>query len=85
MEIKYKEVKLTPLQEVATTYEFLCGDLHEGLIYGVSDEIKAKCEKVIGDELGEKVELNAANSRTFVEDLYPILGRALKKREGGSE
>jgi hypothetical protein len=65
--IKYKEVKLTPLDEAIGTYKFICQDLAEGLDYGVLEELYNKSMEAIGSPLRISV---TVSSGKFAEDFY---------------
>ena len=73
--IEYVEVKQTPLQSLHTTYEFLCADLEEGLVYSVSENVITQAKAAILVHLKEEPILDGTNSRTFCESVYPYLRR----------
>ena len=67
LELIYKRIKQTPLENALTTYNFIRNDLSEGLNYGMGIDNYNKCMKAIGSALRIKARTTAEK---FCKDFY---------------
>ena len=65
--LSYVEVLLTPKQSALNTYKFICGDLAEGLNYGIQLENANTCMESIGSNFRFD---SVPDARTFVNKFY---------------